>query len=91
MGRERAWALRFISLGGKLAGFSTTLTPWLCVRLGWQGTAYTYGVFTLAFSALWETVAFDRPPTPAELIAGRLPPWPLPLPPIAACLLPCSL
>ena len=52
-GAERAWALRFISFGGKLASFSTTLTPWLCERVGWRGAMYFYGATTLGYSALW--------------------------------------
>jgi MFS family permease len=81
-GPARAWALRFISMGGKVASFSATLTPWLCARLGWQGTAWAYGCATLAFSVLWEIVAADRPgprpaAAPSKVVGGtrRAPDW----------------
>jgi sugar phosphate permease len=61
IGAERAWALRFISLGGKLASFSTTLTPWLCVRVGWRGAMYFYGAATLGYTLIWELIAANSP------------------------------
>jgi hypothetical protein len=45
---------------GKLASFTTTLTPWLCARVGWRGAVYVFGGTTLLFSAVWELIAAVR-------------------------------
>eukprot|EP01052_Picozoa_sp_SAG31_P027534 SAG31_NODE_2584_length_5434_cov_3.784067_4_plen_447_part_00 len=61
-GSQRAWGTRLITLGGKMAAFATMVTPLLCAsRLGWAGVHYVYGGGCLAFSALWQFAAIDKP------------------------------
>ena len=72
-GAERAWVLRLISFGGKPAALGASLTPCVCLRLGWAGAHYACAGGSLAFALAWHLCAADRPAPPVPRPAPRAP------------------
>lgn len=62
-GPSRAWALRVIGLGNRLAGpLANWLVPSLAAtRFGWRSVAYLWGTFSGVFAVVWHCLAADAP------------------------------
>jgi ACS family sodium-dependent inorganic phosphate cotransporter len=62
LGAERAFALRVMGLGSKLAATVTgAAVPFIATRAGWRVVAYVYGGCTLCFAAAWHCLASNAP------------------------------
>ena len=63
-GPMRAWALTFVSMGGRLARMvAAGLGPLLAEMFGWRSIAYLYGSFATAFAVLFAIVGQEKPGT----------------------------
>ena len=61
-GPMRAWALTFVSMGGRLARLVAAGTgPLLADRFGWRVIAYLYGTLAAAFAVTFTVVASEQP------------------------------
>ena len=62
LGGERAFALRLMGLGTKVAATLTSwAVPFIATRLGWRAVAYVYGGCTAGFALLWHLLASNAP------------------------------
>ena len=69
-GSGRAVANRIIGIGLSVnALLSTSLTPFLAERFGWQSVLCQYGVASLVFAGLWQKIATNWPADTSTMVS----------------------